>query len=165
MVDKDNTPRISRPKSKEAIISRLLRSTGDGPFEFLRDVIIFAAAVGWYQQRRISFKDRGEGIRWDAFSTRYGFLALVDMLALIESDDITILSESRIVERIEIFEEYANGGLEVLEYVLQKNSNKRSADVVRDLVLEAGAEYYREHDPLPDLKEADISYLKNGYDE
>lgn len=161
MTNVDSVPRIRRPKDKEAVINRLLVSTGDGPFEYLRDVLIFAAAFGWYNRCRTPIKVRGEGIRWDVVSSRYGAEALVNMLALYETGDISILSNARFAERIVIFEEFANGGLEMLESMFEK-SLKSSSDVIRDLVLEAGLEYHQEYDNLPELGEVDLSHLVGG---
>lgn len=61
---------------------------------------------------------------------------LVNMLAISQTDDPAILLDDRFDDRIKIFEEYANGGLEVLRELLDQ-SHKPAVDVLRDLIVQA----------------------------
>ena len=61
---------------------------------------------------------------------------LINMIAVNTVDDPEVMDESRLEERVRIFEEFANGGLEYI----QEQTNVRhqpAALVVRDLVIEA----------------------------
>lgn len=105
--------RFSPPKDKAEFIRAL---TGDdSPFNEMRDVVFFAAAVGYREQRRAPLQGKGEAIRWDVMKNRYATEELTDMLAVMQDpDDRELLSIARHDDRIAILEEYANGGLEYL---------------------------------------------------
>ena len=105
--------RFSPPKDKAEFIKAL---TGDeSPFNEMRDVVFFAAAVGYREQRRVPLQGKGEAIRWDVMKNRYATEELMDMLAVMQDpEDRELLSHARHDDRITILEEYANGGLEFL---------------------------------------------------
>jgi dnd system-associated protein 4 len=106
--------RFSPPKDKADFLKELVDK--DSPFNELRDVLFFAAVVGWREGRRVPLSGRGEAIRWDVMSNRLGTEIVMDMIAVATNpDDKELLSEAREGERIAILEEYANGGLEVLK--------------------------------------------------
>lgn len=111
--------RFSPPKDKVEFIKTL---TGDdSPFKEMRDVVFFAAAVGYREQRRVPLKGKGEAIRWDVMKNRYATEEFTDMLAVMQDpEDRELLSHARHDDRIAILEEYANGGLEYLHERVHK---------------------------------------------
>lgn len=122
--------RLSRPRDKDDLLQQL---TEDGPFDEYRDVLVFAAALGWHERRRVALAAKGEPIRWEVATNRRGTEALVNMIAAVESGDPEILAEARFEERLTIFEEYANGGLEILRALLATEP-RPAVDVVLELV-------------------------------
>ena len=48
--------RLNRPKDKDDLLAQLV---DQGPFQELRDVLVFAAAVGWHENRRVPLAARG----------------------------------------------------------------------------------------------------------
>jgi len=108
------SPRFSPPKDKQELLGLL---TGDdSPFSELRDVLFFAAAIGYREQRRKQLDGRGDAIRWETMLNRYGTEELMDMIAVMDQpEDRELLSTSRQSDRVSILEEYANGGLEVIQ--------------------------------------------------
>ena len=130
--------RVRRSKDKSNLLDRLTKSENraTSPFDSYRDVIIFCAALGWWRKRRVSFDSSDEPIRWETMTSLPGAEMLVNMLAVSQTDDPTILLDERFDDRIVIFEEYANGGLEVLRESLDQ-SPKPAVDVLRDLVMQA----------------------------
>src|SRR4051812_16300685 len=120
--------RVKRPRDKEETIQRLLVAK-EGPFPEIRDVLTFAAALGYKNDKRVPLQAAGEAIRWETAKNRRGTDALVGMLALVGSDDREVVGDGRFEEQIEIFEEYANGGLEILSDLLE-----RSPRLARDVV-------------------------------
>jgi dnd system-associated protein 4 len=107
--------RVRRPKDKEELIQQML-ADGDGPFTTMRDVLLFAAAFGWYRQRHEPLGDTGEPIRYEVFLRSATAEAFIDSLSVISRpDDPSILADDRLPERIAIFEDYANGGLAELQ--------------------------------------------------
>lgn len=126
--------RARRPQHHEALMQELQT---EGKFPTFRDVLLFAAAVGFRQERRLPFTAAsGEPIRYEVL-TAPGFSdTLINMIAADVIDDPEIMDGTRIEERIKIFEEYANGGL---EYIQEQVNVRRqpAALVVVDLVTEA----------------------------
>jgi len=109
----------------------------DGKFPTFRDVLLFAAAVGFSHDRRVAFAAAsGDPIRYEVL-TAPGFSdTLINMMAANVVDDPEIMDGSRVEERIKIFEEYANGGLEYIQE--QMNVRHQPSNlVVIDLVAEA----------------------------
>ncbi|CAM2952525.1 DNA phosphorothioation-associated protein 4 [Mycobacterium intermedium] len=113
----------------------------EAKFPTYRDILLFAAAVGFHQQRRVPFSSSsGDPIRYEVL-TYPGFSdTLINMIAANTiSDDPEIMDASRLEERIRIFEEYANGGLEYIQE--QVNVRHQPVDlIVVDLVTDALAE-------------------------
>ena len=112
--------RVRRPSDKQDVLDELCGD--DGPFDALRDVIVFAAALGFSRGRSVPFDATGEPIRWDTMCNRRGTEVLVNMMSAAKaSEDPQVLEDSRFEERILVFEEYANGGLEILKHELGRS--------------------------------------------
>lgn len=127
--------RVRRPQQHEALMTEL---RDEGSFATFRDLLLFAAAVGFYFQRRVPFAAAaGDPIRYETLTVPAFSEALIGMIAANEvAEDAEILDSSRLDERIRIFEEYANGGLEYIQE--QVNVRHQTASlVVIALVTEA----------------------------
>lgn len=127
--------RVRRPQHHEALIFEL---RDEAAFSTFRDVLLFAAAVGVQFQRRVPFTAAGrDPIRYETLTVPAFSDALVSMIAANEvADDPEIMDSARLEERIKIFEEYSNGGLEYIQE--QVNVRHQTADlVVIALVTEA----------------------------
>ncbi|WP_102417220.1 DNA phosphorothioation-associated protein 4 [Mycobacterium sp. 4858] len=130
--------RARRPQQHEALMQEMQT---EAKFPTYRDILLFAAGVGFHQQRRVPFTaSSGDPIRYEVL-TYPGFSdTLINMIATnVVSDDPEIMDGSRLEERIKIFEEFANGGLEYI----QEQINVRHQPVnliVIDLVTEALAD-------------------------
>ena len=113
----------------------------EGKFPTYRDILLIAAAVGFRQERRVPFTaSSGDPIRYEVL-TAPGFSdTLINMIAAnVVTDDPEIMDGARIEERIAIFEEYANGGLEYIQEQVNVR-HQPAALVVIDLVTEAFAD-------------------------
>lgn len=113
----------------------------DAKFPTYRDILLFAAAVGFRMDRRVPFSDTsGDPIRYETLVAPAFSNTLINMIsANVATNDPEIMDATRIEERIKFFEEYANGGLEYLQE--QVNIRHQPVDlVVLDLVTEAFAE-------------------------
>ena len=119
----------------------MLELQADGPFPTFRDILLFAAAVGFRQARRILFTTAsGDPIRYETLTVPTFSEALINMIAAnVVADDPEIMDPTRIEERIKIFEEYVNGGLEYLQEQVNVR-HQPAAVVVIDLVTEAFAD-------------------------
>ena len=116
--------RVARDKA-ELVKSLTSADGGTGPFQTFADVIVFAAALGVKYKKRIPLgeisKREPAPIRLEYFATM-GHDILIKLLGITETQDIIILSpheEEYEKQRNGIFEEYANGGLEILQNELR----------------------------------------------
>lgn len=110
----------------------------EAKFPAFRDILLFAAAVGFAQGRRVPFTDvAGDPIRYDTLVGPSFADTLVSMIAANEvGNDPEIMDDTRLQERVAVFEEYANGGLEYIQELI--NTRKQPAEtVVLDLVTSA----------------------------
>jgi dnd system-associated protein 4 len=125
--------RVRRPQQYEALMLELRQ---EAAFATFRDILLFAAAVGANVQRRAPFTSSGEPIRYETLKEPMFSETLINMIAANEVDDPEIMDSTRAGERVQIFEEYANGGLEYIQE--QVNVRHEPANlVVISLVTEA----------------------------
>lgn len=109
--------RISKDKAE---IVKALKDGSDlnGPFQTYADVVAFAAMLGAQRGRRIPLrevcKSDPDPIPQEHFSKHE---KLIHSLAIIATQEPKILADNELCEeqRAEIFEEYANAGLELIE--------------------------------------------------
>lgn len=119
------TGRIRVAKDKADLVKSLISTDGTtGPFQTFADVIAFAAALGAKHNRRVPLgeisKREPSPIRLETFISM-GYDWLIKLLSITETANIKILSlseEESEVKHTLIFEEYANGGLEILQHEL-----------------------------------------------
>jgi dnd system-associated protein 4 len=143
----DKAPRVRRDKSQDDTINRLLKD-GDGPFDTIAEVLVFAAAYGYRTGRREAIKKSGEPIRWDTISgVGQGVDEFVGMLAVASSDEREIVNPDRLKERIEVFEEFANGGLKSLGKELSE-SKLLPFEVILQIVVGESDTSNEDGDPL-----------------
>jgi dnd system-associated protein 4 len=114
-------PRIKVAKDKAELVQKLLDTKGTtGAFPTYADVIAFAASLGAKYEKRIPLaeisKSEPAPINLEVFISR-GYDSLIKLIAVAATQEIDILSRDSEAEeqRILIFEEYANGGLEKLQ--------------------------------------------------
>ncbi|MBE9190843.1 DNA phosphorothioation-associated protein 4 [Gloeocapsopsis crepidinum LEGE 06123] len=116
------TGRIRVAKDKADLVKSLISTDGGtGPFQTYVDVIVFAAALGAKHNKRIPLgeisKREPSPIPQEQFIVR-GYDTVINLIAITETKNLKVLSlsEDQISEkRNYIFEEYANGGLEILQ--------------------------------------------------
>ncbi|WP_114423088.1 DNA phosphorothioation-associated protein 4 [Nocardioides houyundeii] len=129
--------RARRPQQHEAL---MLELQSEGKFPTYRDILLFAAAVGYRQDRRVPFAAAsGDPIRSDVLMAPGFSDTLINMIAANVVDDPEVMDDARMDERFKIFEEYANGGLEFIQEQVNVR-HQPAALVVIDLVTEAYAD-------------------------
>ncbi|MTJ08167.1 MULTISPECIES: DNA phosphorothioation-associated protein 4 [unclassified Anabaena] len=118
--------RIKIAQDKAELVKSLLASKETpGPFQTYVEVMIFAAALGVKYKKSVPLGDTTKRdpspIPQDNFAS-LGYDKIIKLLGIVETSDIQILA-SREDEyedkRTQIFEEYANGGLEILQSELR----------------------------------------------
>ncbi len=139
-------PRIRVAKDKAELVRNLVDTKGTtGPFQTYADAIAFAAALGARYQKRVPFKEISTSepapISLEVFISR-SYDWLIKLLAIAATEDIKIISTQEPkaeIQRILIFEEYANGGLEKLREEL-----RGAVDYTERLLLILSSERFKE---------------------
>ncbi|MBD2205293.1 DNA phosphorothioation-associated protein 4 [Calothrix sp. FACHB-1219] len=139
------TGRIRVAKDKAELVKALTSSDGEtGPFQTFADVIVFAAALGVKHKKRVPLgeisKREPSPIRLESFAS-VGNDVVIKLLGITETQDINILSayeEESETQRNHIFEEYANGGLEILQ-----NELRGAVDYSERLLLIVSSERFK----------------------
>jgi dnd system-associated protein 4 len=123
-------PRVYLPADKEEVLTFLYEK---GPFETRAAVVAFAAALGYGEGRRVPVEKGGKDIRWGIFQEE-GKAFIADLIAAVNSDELSIMRDERGSDRRQIFAEYANGGLALLrDRVMDKPRDP--SDVILELVF------------------------------
>ena len=138
--------RIRVARDKADLVKALVTSDNmTGPFQTYADVMVFAAALGAKRKKRsplasISSKEPAP-IALEVFVSR-GYDLVFKLLAIAETKDAKILSlfdEKSEEQRTHIFEEYANGGLEIL-----RDGLRGAVDYSERLLLILSAERFKQ---------------------
>lgn len=125
--------RVRRPKEYDELLN-LLKDREHGVFSSYKSALVFAASVGFKEGKRVSFSESSEPIALSLFSENKDQPFML-CLALTEFDDVSYLREENFVEAMQVFEEYAAGGLEILDGSLDKTHLKES---IESLMSEEG---------------------------
>lgn len=136
--------RIRVAKDKADLVKALSASDDStGAFQTYVEVLVFAAALGAKRLHRVPLagisKDL-EPIRRELFSHKYDIV--INLLAVFASQNHQILADDDHLddERVKIFEEYANGGLEILQKEL-----RGSVDYSERILLLLSAERFNQN--------------------
>ncbi len=110
--------RIRRAADKGRIIE-LLTSDGTTAFREIWRLLLFAALLGFKNNRReqLGNVQSGEAIRQELFGNSPAWPGILYLIGLVESGttDVLMASEDAEDKRVTSFEEYANGGLAILQ--------------------------------------------------
>ncbi|MBW4675537.1 MAG: DNA phosphorothioation-associated protein 4 [Desmonostoc geniculatum HA4340-LM1] len=136
--------RIRVAKDKAELVKSLVASKDTtGPFQTYVEVMVFAAALGVKYKKRVPLgettKREPSPIPQENFAS-LGYDLIIKLLGINETQDINILSsreEQDEDRRTQIFEEYANGGLEILQNEL-RGSVDYSERILLVLISERG---------------------------
>jgi dnd system-associated protein 4 len=127
----DRLIRISKDK---ADLVKNLVDERSSPFETYADVLVFAASLGYRRKKIMPLEEiakKPEPIRPNIFTNR-GYDTAINLLAISHTQNPKIVGsdEDSKNEKIKIFEEYANGGLEII-----KDRLKGSVDYLDTILL------------------------------
>lgn len=110
--------RIHRAIDKEDII-KLLMADQVGVFKEIWKLLLFTAQIGLRNGRRepLNSVDSGKGIDQSTFGNCPAWPGLIYLMALAETESTICMSNAPEAEdiRISVFQEYANGGLSILQ--------------------------------------------------
>ena len=125
----NRAPNINRSRVHEDMVQSLaMEKMGDAErtlFPTIRELLCFAALLGFSEGRRVPL-DRTEGVEDVSYQQfeRGDAEDLIYLLALAETKDPNVLKDGNESECAQIFEEYANGGFEVIKDVLLKSGGE-----------------------------------------
>jgi dnd system-associated protein 4 len=119
--------RIHRATDKKRIIDTLT-SDGTAVFREIWRLLLFSAALGFKNGKRepLTNVDSGDAIRQELFGNCPAWPGILYLIGLVETGgtDVLMATEEAEDQRIKAFEEYANGGLAILdEHFKSGNSN------------------------------------------
>ena len=151
-------PNINRSRVHEEMVQRLamqkLQGTDRTLFPTIRELLCFAALLGYSENRRLPLdRDKGlEDVSYQQFE-RGDAEDLIFLIALADSQDPELLKEGQEGRCAEIFEEYANGGLQIIhEAILRGGGEYPDRDIL---------ELLRENNYLEiDDKGSDVSEIQ-----
>lgn len=104
----------------ETLCERKTTHTNRPVFRTYIDLIVFAAMVGFTRQRRSPLDERINEIPSRVFHNQ-NMDGLVYLVAILEKQSGDMLRERNEQEAWQIFEQYANGGLEIIAEELAEN--------------------------------------------
>jgi dnd system-associated protein 4 len=145
--------RVKIAKDKAKLVKDLKIGEGStGPFSTYYEVLVFAAVLGFRRKKFIPFEENADidPIRQEQFDSK-----IINLLVLMHNRDLHILEKTIDSEmrKINIFEAYINGGLEVLKDIL-----RGSTDVSNQILLLISSE--RKAEKEQDENFLDLDFLK-----
>lgn len=110
---------INRSEFYEDLVQKLARDEekeGTRVFSTIKQLLCFAALIGFSQKRREALPDGGkvEDVQHEIFQ-RDNSMDYIYMIAVAETKDTDVLREDSDIDMIKIFEEYAHGGLGIIK--------------------------------------------------
>jgi len=116
----DRRIKIAKDKAK---LVKSLKATDEtnGPFQTYVDVLVFAAVLGMRRQKRVAILEPTKDL--DPIRREYfdNYELIINLITIFETQNPHMLVNNQEADeqRIGIFEEYANGGLEILQEELR----------------------------------------------
>ncbi|MBP7703731.1 MAG: DNA phosphorothioation-associated protein 4 [Caulobacter sp.] len=151
----ERLPNINRSKVHEDLVQKLAMQKVPGTdrtlFPTIREVLCFAALLGFSEKRRIPL-DRSEGVEdisYQQFEREGPAIDLIFMIALAEEQNVEVLKDDNEKHCAEIFEEYANGGLAVIKDHVLRGGGEYPDKAIMAMLKERG--YLPEAQAEPDL--------------
>ena len=147
-------PNINRSRVHEDMVQLLavqkLPGAGRTLFPTIRELLCFAALLGYSEKRRLPLdKDEGvEDISYQQFE-RGDAEDLIYLIALAESKDPEILKDGNEHLCAEIFEQYANGGLQIIHESMLRSGGEYPDRDILELLNAQG--YLDANDEEPDV--------------
>jgi dnd system-associated protein 4 len=119
--------------------SKVLKLTEDSSSPFykktMKQVFMYALGIGFKNKKRVPLKKRVGVIPLSAFND--ADLSIIKSIAIADKKNIDIMFGENIQEMFKIAEEYANGGIELLDYQVfgpePGDPDKKMEQALRDI--------------------------------
>jgi dnd system-associated protein 4 len=118
--------RIQIAADKAEFVRSLHAKEGDeGVFLTYGDILSFAAALGFHYKKRVPFEKASRKDPDPVLQEQIRDKSIIGLLAFAETQNTRVLSqnEENDQQKARIFQEYANGGLEILQEQLRGSLN------------------------------------------
>ena len=111
---------VYRDRKHENLIKTLVEDKDTAIFTFNKDLMIFAAMIGYSYTRKLPLSNDKISITLGTYHSTNddGFIYL---LALMENRNATCLKDANLASSIRIYEEYCNGGLDLIQDWFRSN--------------------------------------------
>jgi dnd system-associated protein 4 len=123
---------IKRSKQFEPLVRQLAESghseVGRPIFPTMRELICFAAVLGFEKQRKKDLDHATIEIDGRTFENHQQSIDLIYLISLADERDVEILREDKEDAAISIFEQYAQGGFEILASWLAAKPEDENGD-------------------------------------
>lgn len=126
---------VRRPKQYEEMLKKLCQDE-NRIFSTYKEAMVFAACLGFSENKRVPFDKSSEPIRLDIFRGEYDE-AILQCIGLADTHDPTIMGNAHQDDRLKIFEEYACAGLEILEAEVYRAPGDWDQQLLRLVVKQA----------------------------
>lgn len=106
-------------------LSKTKQRTQDGVFDNNKDLFLFAASLGYKDNKRRPLLKKDGEIPLSVFQKSRDNLDFIDLIALGDTKDVYILDwddDEMVDKKLTIIEEYANRGLEIIDEKLFRNN-------------------------------------------
>tara|TARA_B100001093_G_C26849389_1_gene1024363 strand:- start:1582 stop:2055 length:474 start_codon:yes stop_codon:yes gene_type:complete len=133
--------RKSRPVYRHEIHEELIQELGKikdpltqiSMFERLADALVFSACLGFQLNERVPLPDKGkrEDIQWHIIEKDKDD-ALINLMAIAETKSLGVLEEKSDTDCIKVFEEFAHGGLNKIDYWRRNNPG---SDLLTSIII------------------------------
>ncbi len=150
----NRAPNINRSRIHEDMVQRLavqkLPDANRTLFPTIRELLCFAALLGYSENRR-SPLDKAAGVEDVSYQQfeRGDAEDLIYLIALAETKDLEVLKDGEESRCAEIFEEYVNGGLQIIHEAMLRGGGEYPDRDILELLNECG--FLDSTDGEPDL--------------
>lgn len=128
--------RVKRPADKRDLLDTLTDSDEGGPFGSHVDAMIFAASLGARKGRTEPIESSEEPMVFELFARQADREALFYLLGIHQNENLDLLRTDRSDDLVTAFEEYANGGLEVIQNEISRTGHQPK-EAILNLLHEA----------------------------
>lgn len=151
---------IKRSQKFEDLVRKLADvhhpTTGKSVFPTIRELVCFAAILGFENDRRKKLQNDTNDVDARNVEKSQQTQDLIYLIALAVEKDVEILRDENEEQMYRIFEEYAEGGFEILELWMREKPDDVHGD---EAILAAFSKYnLLEYDVDPEFAVGDISF-------
>ena len=129
--ERKQTDRFYVQRSKHALFQQLTAKE-TGPLEQIKDVFLLAAAVGYRKGLRRPIEDDKQHVGFWHYFSEARDVPLLQCIAVAETGDVAVMGDRNAI--VEIVQEYANGGIDVLAEMLHDDRDATLVEMATEML-------------------------------